>query len=392
MEDSEKTEKVRDGTQGLRKPMILGLAVFCLLISVWALIQGFSGGKPHKDKKIHTTDGGGVAPFQALQELPETYTSDKMALFLASKPVEEGNNNGQLASLTEQLSQLQNNYQSLQQEFASFKENKTQPVEEPMPLQQQEDMTDIQKQRSRQSPMLIPVPTIFSDMGKKDKKESNRESEEGNANVAKIQYPKSKYELLAGSSIPAVLQTEIVSDSPGYVVGIVRQNVYDSIQGDHIIIPKGAKLIGAYQSNVTYGQGSLQVAFTRLIRPDGSSVDLSKFPGTGPLGTSGVGEELNNHWGSLLGSAALSTIFSIPSIMASNNQASYCYPDPRNPEKSICPGVGSIALNSLGRTAAQVGNKITDRALTLKPTVLVHPGYTFNILVTKDLLIPPYTK
>ena len=41
-----------------------------------------------------------------------------------------------------------------------------------------------------------------------------------------------------------------------------------------LLIPKGARLIGTYDNQVTAGEGRLLVAWTRLILPDGRSLRL----------------------------------------------------------------------------------------------------------------------
>ena len=54
----------------------------------------------------------------------------------------------------------------------------------------------------------------------------------------------------------------------------IRTNVYDSITGKYLLLPKGTKLLGQYNSKVAPGQSRLQIKFLRLIRPDGSSISL----------------------------------------------------------------------------------------------------------------------
>jgi len=56
-----------------------------------------------------------------------------------------------------------------------------------------------------------------------------------------------------GTIIPAVLVTEISSDNPGMIVAEVIRDVYDSIAGKYLLIPKGSRLIGQYMSNISIG-------------------------------------------------------------------------------------------------------------------------------------------
>lgn len=211
-----------------------------------------------------------------------------------------------------------------------------------------------------------------------------------NANA--VQYPVSKYEIQAGSEIPAILDTQINSDVPGMIVAVVSQNVYDSIRGQYLLIPKGAKLIGVYNSQISYGQSILQAKFTRLIRPDGSSIVLPSQPAVDDMGSSGMSDTVYNHWGSVIGSAVLSTIFNIPAIVATNQlNRQYVYQNGSYvPNPSIGTTAAASALQSVGQTASQVGAKLTDRSLNVQPTVVIHAGYRFSVMVSKDIVLPPY--
>ena len=51
----------------------------------------------------------------------------------------------------------------------------------------------------------------------------------------------------------AALVTGLNSDLPGRLTAQVRSNVYDSVTGEYLLIPQGARLIGEYSSRITYG-------------------------------------------------------------------------------------------------------------------------------------------
>ena len=223
----------------------------------------------------------------------------------------------------------------------------------------------------------------------------NNAGEKSKTGKRKVVYPDTPYDILAGTSIPAVLQTKIVSDLSGFIVGIASKNIYDSVHGKYLIIPKGSRLIGSYSTNINYGEKAIAIGFNRLIRPDGSSIILEKLPAVSSLGSSGIGEVLNNHWGSIIGASLLSSVLSIPSLISAstNTQNNNCFYDKN--DNYICnnnaTNIGkSSILNSIGEASSQVGNLIVERVIGAKPTVTVNPGYTFNIMVTKDLTLPPF--
>lgn len=222
--------------------------------------------------------------------------------------------------------------------------------------------------------------------GKVDKEVTNQNT---------IQKPISRYTVFAGNVIPAILQTKLVSNLPGTIVARVNQNVYDSVTGQYLLIPKGSTLIGLYNSSVTYGQYQLQAKFIRLIRPDGSSIVLPNQVGVDGMGVSGLEDEVDNHWMQLIGAAALATVFNVPAVIAQNNQQSNGQNCSYQNGNYVCSANwGSTSLNSalqsMGQTASDIGNKIVSRSMNIQPTIIINAGKPFAIMVTKDLVLPPY--
>src|SRR3546814_4510715 len=89
---------------------------------------------------------------------------------------------------------------------------------------------------------------------------------------------------MAGTVIPAALLTTVNSDLPGQVIASVTAPVYDSVTGRHLLIPQGSRLLGQYDSQVAYGARRVLLVWTRLIRPDGSSLVLDRAPATAAAG------------------------------------------------------------------------------------------------------------
>jgi type IV secretion system protein VirB10 len=76
--------------------------------------------------------------------------------------------------------------------------------------------------------------------------------------------PLSRYEIKAGWEIPAVLEQSLNSDLPGELKALVTSNVYDTATGQYLLIPQGSRLVGKYDSRVSYGQDGVQVT----LEPD----------------------------------------------------------------------------------------------------------------------------
>src|SRR5262249_5373561 len=85
------------------------------------------------------------------------------------------------------------------------------------------------------------------------------------------------YVLEVGTLIPAVLVTEVRSTLPGLVIAQVERDVYDTPSGRVVLIPRGARLIGRYESHVTQGEDALAVVWMRLEFPDGRWMALPDF-------------------------------------------------------------------------------------------------------------------
>jgi len=193
--------------------------------------------------------------------------------------------------------------------------------------------------------------------------------------------PVSPYEVQAGTIISAELITAINTTLPGSVIAQVRQNVFDTVNGKFLLIPQGSKLIGEYQSMVSYGQERVLIAFTRIIRPDGSSIQLDKYIGTDLFGQSGMLGNVNNHWCRVLGAATLSTLLSVGAGAAADHSYN------RN---TYYPSAGQGALLGAAASVSQTGQQITNRAMNIQPMLTIPIGYEFNIIVKKDMIMEPY--
>jgi type IV secretion system protein VirB10 len=92
------------------------------------------------------------------------------------------------------------------------------------------------------------------------------------------------YELKAGTLIPGILISGINSDLPGNVIAQVSENVWDTATGKHILIPKGTRILGVYDSQVTFGQRRVLLVWNRPIFPNGTTLDIAGSPGIDQAG------------------------------------------------------------------------------------------------------------
>lgn len=186
--------------------------------------------------------------------------------------------------------------------------------------------------------------------------------------------PHSPYEVKAGSYIPAALITGIDSDLPGSVNAQVIENVYDSVTGNYLLIPQGAKLVGEYNSNLTFGQKRVQVVWNRIIFPDGASIDLEKMQGGDISGYTGFQDKVDNHYLRIYGNAVLLSLMGAGYDIL--NQKAEQSTDPRE----------TVAA-SVGQKLADVSGQTLEKNMDVQPTLIIDPGYKFKIIVMKDMVL-----
>ncbi|WAD61035.1 TrbI/VirB10 family protein (plasmid) [Klebsiella pneumoniae] len=186
-------------------------------------------------------------------------------------------------------------------------------------------------------------------------------------------------EIKAGWVIPGVMISGINSDLPGQIIGQVREAVYDSATSTQCLIPPGSRLVGTYDSGVTLGQQRALAVWRRIIYPDGSSISIDNMPGADVGGYAGFNDKVNNHYLRIFGSGLLLSVFSA-GIQLSQPQAS----NGENYSSS------QIIAGSLGQQMGQIGMQMAQRNMNIQPTLEIRPGYEFNIMVTKDIILPTW--
>jgi type IV secretion system protein VirB10 len=191
----------------------------------------------------------------------------------------------------------------------------------------------------------------------------------------RVQAPASKYILQAGAVIPAALITGLRSDLPGQVTAQVTEDVYDSPTGKILLIPQGARLVGQYDAQISFGQTRALLVWNRLIMPSGRSIVLERQPGADPEGYAGLEDEVDNHWGMLFKAAILSTLLSVGSEAGTSNN-----------ENSLVQAIRQGASQSFNQT----GEQIVGRSLNVQPTITIRPGFPVRVMVTHDLVLEPY--
>ena len=187
--------------------------------------------------------------------------------------------------------------------------------------------------------------------------------------------PASPYVVQAGTVIPAALITGMRSDLPGQITAQVTENIYDTPTGRSLLIPQGARLVGLYDSQVSFGQSRMLLVWTRLILPNGYSIVLERQPGADAAGQAGLEDGVDNHWGALFKAALLSTILAVGTELGSDQNES---------------DIARALRRGTGDTVNQAGQQIVRRNLNVQPTLTIRPGFPVRVLVNRDLILAPY--
>ncbi len=167
-----------------------------------------------------------------------------------------------------------------------------------------------------------------------------------------------------GTVLTGTLETAINSDLPGHVRAVVSRNV-PSFDGSRILIPKGSRLVGQYQSNLQVGQKRTFIIWERLIRPDGVTIALES-PGTDSLGRAGVTGKVNSHFLRRFGAALLLSVIDAGS-------------------RAISASSGNVVIaGGAGGVASAAGSGLQND-VNIPPTIKVAQGTAIRIFLNRDL-------
>lgn len=198
---------------------------------------------------------------------------------------------------------------------------------------------------------------------------------DGPVHPARLEAPAARTIIQAGSVIPAALRTALNSDVPGTVIAQVTAPVYDTLTGEHLLIPQGSRLIGAYEGGATYGDRRMRIVWRRLVLPNGWSMDLSGLEGTDASGAAGLPSRVDDHLDRVAVASLVSGVLSTAANAAQDGESS-----------AFAQSVGDASAQE----AARVGGRIVDRELSVRPTLRVPAGAAVRVLVNRDLVLKAY--
>lgn len=176
--------------------------------------------------------------------------------------------------------------------------------------------------------------------------------------------------LAQGSVVQAALQTAINSDLPGNVIAVVSEPVL-AFSGDRVLIPRGSRLFGQYHSGIEINQRRILILWTRILTPDGISMNIAAAGGD-QLGRSGLTGIVDTKFMARFGGAALiSIIGAAPSVAA----------------QSARNETASTVLEDVGENLEEAVSSVIADQVAIKPTIYVDQGASVTVLVDRDIVI-----
>lgn len=196
--------------------------------------------------------------------------------------------------------------------------------------------------------------------------------------------------ILQGKVIKAVLETAIDSTLPGPLRALVTRDVYAEA-GDAVLIPKGSRLIGSYNTDLVQGQARIFVVWNRVIRPDGIDLNMES-PTMDNLGRAGLKGFVDNRFFEIFSGALLSSVFTIGTAYLGDAIAPGQVSTTQNTDGSqnVQGDPVSIATAEAAQNLAQTAQRVLGGIIDTRPVITVDQGTPVNVFVNQDLEFPPH--
>jgi type IV secretory pathway VirB10-like protein len=182
--------------------------------------------------------------------------------------------------------------------------------------------------------------------------------------------------LTEGTVIETVLINRLDGSLTGPVACLVTTPVY-AHDRQRVLIPAGARVLGAAAPVQTWGESRLAVSFHRLVMPDGRTVSLDRFTGLDQIGETGLKDDVNRHYLQVFGASI--AIGALSGLAQYGTSAGY------GPSS-----FGDQYRQAAGASLAASTGRVLDRYLNVLPTITIREGYRIKVYLTNDLDLPPY--
>ncbi|MCU1224592.1 MAG: Conjugative transfer protein TrbI [Edaphobacter sp.] len=184
------------------------------------------------------------------------------------------------------------------------------------------------------------------------------------------------YRVFEGTVLEGVVTNHIDGGLNGPILIMLTTDYY-SHDHQQLLMPQGTRLIGSVQSVGNAQQRKMFVTFHRAICPDGFSLELDKYVGLDPLGTTGLATTVDH--GYLQAFAAAAAVGGLGGLAQIGNSGSVL-----SPSTQIRDGISD-------QSAAE-GEQVLNHFLNRLPIITLKEGSRARVYIGTDILIPSYAE
>jgi type IV secretory pathway VirB10-like protein len=184
------------------------------------------------------------------------------------------------------------------------------------------------------------------------------------------------FRVFEGSVFEGVVTNHIDGGLAGPLILMLTTDYY-SHDHQQLLLPQGTRLIGSVQAVNSSQARKMVVSFHRAICPDGFSVDLDKFAGLDPLGTTGLATKVDNRY--LQTFAVAAVIGGLGGLAQIGNDSSVLTPS-------------AEIRNGISSESSQEAEQILNHFLNRLPIITLKEGSRARVYIGRDILIPSYAE
>ena len=182
------------------------------------------------------------------------------------------------------------------------------------------------------------------------------------------------YRVFEGTVLEGVVTNHIDGGMTGPILIMLTTDYY-SHDHQQLLMPQGTRLIGTVQSVGNAQQRTMFVTFHRAVCPDGFSLQLDKYVGLDPIGTTGLATKVDH--GYLEAFAAAAAVGGLGGLAQIGNSGSVL-----SPSTQIRDGISEQSANE--------GEQILNHFLNRLPIITLKEGSRARVYIGTDILIPSY--
>jgi type IV secretion system protein VirB10 len=186
--------------------------------------------------------------------------------------------------------------------------------------------------------------------------------------------------LTADRYIPAVLENTLNSELPGRAIAVVERPVFGEDQR-LVLIPAGSRIIGSYKSGAKYGQARLDISWSRILRPDGATINI-EASGADVMGRAGIPGDLDSRLVEKYGSSFLTSVIAAAGTWALAGTSTVST-SALGATETLSPR--AQAANRLGNDTDTLAQRMVQDNVDIRPVLTVPAGTRLVIIPTEDI-------